>query len=148
MITFSLVTPLPPLSTRWWKVLGAELRRTLRYRNPRTIGIRRLSLKEMRQYNKRYRGKDRPTDVLSFEASAEMKRDDPGYLGDLLLCVEYAAHEAHRRGISLEEELARLVIHGVLHLVGYDHATVRDESVMFGLQEACLDRVLLCVNHS
>lgn len=148
MITFSLVTPLPPLSTRWWKVLGSELRRTLRYRNPRTVGIRRLSLKEMRQYNKRYRGKDRPTDVLSFEASAEMKRDDPGHLGDLLLCVEYAAHEAHRRGISLEEELARLVIHGVLHLVGYDHATVRDESVMFGLQEACLDRVLLCVNHS
>jgi probable rRNA maturation factor len=102
----------------------------------------------MQQYNKRYRGKDRPTDVLSFEASAEMKRDDPGYLGDLLLCVEYAAHEAHRRGISLEEELARLVIHGVLHLVGYDHATVREELVMFGLQEACLDRVLLCVNHS
>lgn len=148
MISFSLVTPLPPLSTRWWKALGSELRRTLRYRTPRTVGIRRLSLKEMQQYNKRYRGKDRPTDVLSFEASAEMKRDDPGYLGDLLLCVEYAAHEAHRRGISLEEELARLVIHGVLHLVGYDHATVREELVMFGLQEACLDRVLLCVNHS
>ena len=148
MITFSLVTPLAPLSSRWWKALGFELHRALRYRKPRTVGIRQLSLREMRKYNQQYRGNDRPTDVLSFEASPEMKRDDPGYLGDLLLCVEYAAAEARRLGIPLEEELARLVIHGVLHLVGYDHATVREESVMFGLQEACLDRVVLCVNPS
>lgn len=148
MITFSLVNPLPPLSSRWWRCLGTELHRALRYRRPRTVGVRRLSLREMQQYNNRYRGKDRPTDVLSFEATAETIHDDPGYLGDLLLCVEYAAAEAKRRGIPLEEELARLVIHGVLHLVGYDHATVREETEMFALQESCLDRVLLCVNRS
>ncbi len=148
MITFTLVTSLPPLSPRWWRYLGVELQRSLRYRRPRTVGVRRLSLREMQQYNSRYRGKDRPTDVLSFEASADMKRDDPDYLGDLLICVEYAATEAKRRGIPLEEELARLVIHGVLHLVGYDHATVREEAEMFGLQERCLDRVLLCIKPS
>lgn len=148
MITFSLVHPLPPLTAQWWRYLGVELQRALRYRRPRTVGVRGLSLREMRQYNNRYRGKDRPTDVLSFEATAEMRRDDPDYLGDLLICQEYAAIEAKRRGIPLEEELVRLVIHGVLHLVGYDHATAREEAVMFALQESCLDQVLLCVNRS
>lgn len=102
----------------------------------------------MRAYNKQYRKKDRPTDVLSFEASSEIKRDDPYDLGDILVCVEYARVQARRRGISTEEEVARLVIHGVLHLAGYDHATKRDESKMFALQESCLERVLLCVNPS
>lgn len=148
MITFFLVNALPPLSSRWWRCLGIEIQRMLRYRRPRTVGVRRLSLREIQRYNAQYRGKDRPTDILSFEPSAEMRRDDPDYLGDLLICVEYAAAEAKRRGISTEEELGRLVIHGVLHLVGYDHATAADERTMFGLQEACLERILLCVNHS
>ena len=147
MIAFLRQNELRQLSPRWWEWLGRECSRMLRYRTPREIGVRFLSLEEMRVYNMRYRKKDRPTDVLSFEASADMKRESPEYLGDLLLCPAYAAHEADRRGISHEEELARLVIHGVLHLVGYDHATATDEARMFAKQEACLERFLLCVNH-
>ena len=146
MITFLRQNEVRGLSDRWWMFLGRECARMLRYTKHREVGVRFLSLEEMRSYNRQYRKKDRPTDVLSFEPSAEHARVSPEYLGDLLLCEPYASHEAARRGLSTQEELARLVIHGVLHLVGYDHATSEDEAHMFAKQEACVERFLVCVN--
>lgn len=148
MITFFRQNELRGLSLVWWECLGRSCTSMLRYRTPREVGVRFLSLEEMRVYNARYRKKDRPTDVLSFEPTPDMKQESPEYLGDLLLCPAYAAHEADRRGIARDEELARLVIHGVLHLVGYDHATLVDEARMFAKQEACLSRFLVCLNRS
>ena len=68
-----------------------------------------------KELNREYRGKDRPTDVLSFPM------DDPVLLGDVVISIERAAEQAERYGFSEDEELARLLVHGTLHLLGFDH---------------------------
>ena len=80
----------------------------------------------MRTLNRRFRRIDRPTDVLSFPSGA------PGFLGDLVIDVPYAARQARRRGHSEEREIRILLAHGLLHLLGYDHE--RDDGAMFRLQ--------------
>lgn len=145
MISFSCVNTIPGIPASWWGLLGREISRTLRYRRPRVVGVQSLSLKDMQQVNKRYRAKDRPTDVLSF-ASEVQGRGEVWEMGDILLCPDYARHEAERRGVPFSEEMVRLVIHGCLHLSGLDHATKQEEEHMFGLQERCLERFFLCLN--
>lgn len=119
--------------------LSQSLTRGLKVRKTVDIGVRFVSLKEMQTLNKIYRKKDRPTDVLSFGTSKEelaaIPKKMPAYWGDLAICTDYAKEEAKRRGLTLREELLRLLAHGVLHLAGYDHATEEDEYQMFSLQE-------------
>ncbi|MFZ0661140.1 MAG: rRNA maturation RNase YbeY [Acidobacteriaceae bacterium] len=86
-----------------------------------TVSVLLTGDAEVRRLNREFRGKDRATDVLSFPAG-----DGPGrarIAGDLAISVETAAKEAERRGHSLELELRVLLLHGVLHLAGYDHET-------------------------
>lgn len=71
----------------------------------------------IQELNRDYRGYDKPTDVLSFPA------DQPDYLGDIVISVETAHRQAHRRGSNLRRELKVLTLHGLLHLLGYDHET-------------------------
>jgi probable rRNA maturation factor len=73
----------------------------------------------MRSLNRRYRGKDRATDVLAFPAGP----GTDGFLGDIVISVPYAAREARRRADTREREIDRLLLHGFLHLMGYDHET-------------------------
>ena len=141
MITYAFPSAPAVFPASVWRALGSEMARVLRYRRPRSIGLAWISLAEMRRLNRQYRQKDRPTDVLSFEAEAPEERKE-GYLGDLLICPPYAAAEAKRRGLHPHEELLRLVIHGTLHLAGYDHATLADEARMFALQERSLARII------
>ncbi len=86
----------------------------------------------MRELNKKYRGKDRVTDVLSFEAHEE------NYWGEIFLCRSYLRAQAREVGVAYDAEVARMTIHGTLHLLGYDHMKLRDEKIMFGLQEKYL----------
>jgi probable rRNA maturation factor len=72
------------------------------------------------QLNRDYRGKDRPTDVLSFSQREEGDPDDP-VLGDVIISIERAQKQALERGHLLGVELALLLVHGILHLLGYDH---------------------------
>jgi probable rRNA maturation factor len=87
----------------------------------------------MRDLNRRYRGQDRATDVLSFAAQDEAEGDQPAsieeqeFLGDIVVSVDTARLQAVEAGHSLERELDELVMHGVLHLCGYDHETDRGE---------------------
>lgn len=75
----------------------------------------------IRRYNRDYRGFDRPTDVLSF-------RGEDGYLGDILISSETAYNQARKsRTISFETNIHRLLLHGLLHLMGYDHETDEGE---------------------
>jgi len=94
----------------------------------------------IRAMNRRWLGRDRPTDVLSF------RLHDPGepVLGDIYLGIDQARRQAEERGIPLDEELLRLAVHGTLHLLGHDHpeGPEREESEMFRLQEALVSRVL------
>ena len=79
---------------------------------------------EIRSLNSQYRGIDRPTDVLSF---SQLEGDDlptgngPLLLGDIVISLERAREQARDLGVSMEDELHRLFIHGLLHLMGYDH---------------------------
>lgn len=91
----------------------------------------------MQRLNRDFHGCDRPTDVLSFGTAYE------NYLGDIVVCPDYAAKEARRRSISTHEELLRLVIHGVLHLKGLDHRTTHEEQKMFSWQERLLNQFLV-----
>lgn len=75
----------------------------------------------IRRLNREFRGKDKPTDVLSFPAAAEWARTPMA--GDLAISVETASREAELRGHSLEHELRILLLHGILHLAGFDHET-------------------------
>jgi len=74
--------------------------------------------KEVHQLNRDFRKKDKPTDVLSFLSS------DKGYLGDIVISVDTAFGQAKEYGTSQLEELTRLVVHGLLHLLGYEHEKV------------------------
>jgi probable rRNA maturation factor len=75
----------------------------------------------IRTLNRRYRGLDAPTDVLAFPA------ESPGLLGDIVISVPYASRQARRRGEPPAREIDRLLLHGLLHLSGYDHETDRGE---------------------
>lgn len=77
---------------------------------------------EIRELNGRYRNLDRPTDVLSFSLSeGEGAQHRGSLLGDVVISVETAGRQARVRHRGLEEEISRLLIHGVLHLLGHDH---------------------------
>ena len=75
--------------------------------------------RRMRELNAAYRGKDRTTDVLSFPAGADPV--EPRYLGDVVISTDTALRQAEQAGHSFEREVSELVIHGILHLCGYDH---------------------------
>src|ERR1700741_1626378 len=86
-----------------------------------------------------------PTDVMSFpmdelEPGGRPDGGEPGpsMLGDIVLCPEFAAAQAAKAGHSLDHEMALLTVHGVLHLLGYDHAEPEEEKEMFGLQNTLL----------
>lgn len=79
------------------------------------INVVFVSDKEIRELNRKYRKKDKVTDVLAFPMREE------GILGDIAISVETAKRNAKRFGVNYESELKRLVIHGVLHLLGYKH---------------------------
>ena len=79
---------------------------------------------EIHDLNRDYRGKDKPTDVLSFSQLESEYAHLSGSLGDLVISVERAAVQARQHKHSLEQEVLRLLIHGILHLFGYDHEKV------------------------
>lgn len=95
----------------------------------------------MAQLNEKWMGLDGPTDVLAFPMDELRPGDDdpePGLLGDVVLCPDYAAKQAREQGHDLAAELELLVTHGVLHLLGFDHADAEEEREMFGLQRDLL----------
>ena len=90
---------------------------------------------EMRKLNARYRRKNYPTDVLSFPA-AQGTPDGVRLLGDVIISVDKAKQQAKERGRSLDEEMTTLLIHGVLHLLGYDHErSAKDARIMGRLEK-------------
>ena len=94
------------------------------------VNILVTSNDELRELNRRFRGKDQPTDVLSFPALPELK---PRYAGDIAISAEVAAQNARVLGHSAAEEIKVLILHGILHLRGYDHE--RDSGKMARREE-------------
>ncbi len=92
--------------------------------------------------NRDFRHVDRVTDVLTFPAwEGEIPLSADGYLGDIMICYERAKEQAEEYGHSLLRELSFLAVHGVLHLLGYDHLTEADERVMREKQTQILDGI-------
>jgi probable rRNA maturation factor len=86
-----------------------------------------------RRLNRAYRGKDKPTNVLSFPASP-VERELGDALGDLVICAPVVAAEARAQRKPPPAHWAHMVVHGVLHLHGFDHETPREARVMEGLE--------------
>ncbi|MGA2141011.1 MAG: rRNA maturation RNase YbeY [Brevinematales bacterium] len=111
--------------------------------------------------NKQYRNKDCPTDVLSFSMQEDEGEDffeagsedmdgfeEPEILGDIIISTERSEKQAVEYGVTAEEELARLAIHGMLHLLGFDHEkSDEDEKIMFEEQDKYLDKFLQSYSH-
>ena len=94
--------------------------------------------------NQQYRGIAAATDVLSFPAEmppAEFMDDEPPYLGDLVIAFPYAAAQADSEGHPLQESIMLLVVHGTLHLLGYDHDTPENRAAMWAAQDAALTQL-------
>lgn len=100
-----------------------------------TISIAFISEKDMKRLNATWRNKDRVTDVLSF--GSDQKNEV--YKGEILLNYEQARRQAKEMNHSISDEVAFLMVHGVLHLFGYDHESPKDAKKMFPLQEKILD---------
>ena len=95
---------------------------------------------EIHELNKQYRGVDRVTDVISFalEDAHDVSLTDLRVLGDIYICIDRMKEQAIEYGHSETRELSFLTVHGLLHLLGYDHQTKEDEEIMFGLQRKIL----------
>jgi probable rRNA maturation factor len=120
-----------PASLRRWARVAAGNRRG-------ELGIRVVDSRESRALNGRWRGRDKPTNVLSFPASPDLRGRE---LGDLVVCAPVVAREAREQGKRLAAHWAHMVVHGTLHLLGYDHARAADAKRMEGRERALLARL-------
>lgn len=91
--------------------------------------------------NREYRGIDRPTDVISFalEDTEDIKYEDFRLLGDIYISIDKAKEQAIEYGHSFKREICFLAVHGLLHLLGYDHMVKEEEKIMFSKQELILN---------
>lgn len=103
-------------------------------RAPIPLTIRIVGAAESRVLNRTWRGKDKPTNVLSFPGDLDLARaqspEPMAFLGDLAICAPVVAREAREQGKDPKAHWAHMVVHGVLHLLGYDHEDDRDADVM------------------
>ena len=92
----------------------------------------------LRALNRQYLGVDAPTDVLSFPSGEADPETGETYLGDVIVSIPRAQLQAMAAGHKLEAEVQLLVVHGILHLLGYDHAETKDKVTMWGVQDRAL----------
>ena len=128
------------------KVKGVEskLLSKIAHRALEVLGLSKVELSialvsdaQIKRLNKLYRNKDKPTDVLSFPIGEKV--EDWLILGDVVISVDTAKRQAQELGHSLEEELKRLLVHGLVHLLGYDHELGgEEEKKFFELEEFVL----------
>jgi rRNA maturation RNase YbeY len=101
------------------------------------LSVELVGDRRMRTLNRRYRKKDRTTDVLAF-AMREAANPCPTLLGDVVISIPTAVKQAKAAGRSLDEELAVLLVHGVLHLCGYDHERGKREALRMRRRERAI----------
>ncbi len=121
--------PAPSSFRRWTAAALAVAGRA----TPAELSIRLVDAAEGRALNRRYRGIDHATNVLSFPVEMAPGPVTP-LLGDLVLCVPVLARESRQQGKTLHQHAAHLTIHGVLHLLGYDHQRPRAAATMEQLE--------------
>jgi probable rRNA maturation factor len=91
---------------------------------------------EIMHFNRHYLSRDHPTNVLAFAMrDGEEKQLHPDILGDVVISTETAQREARQRGVALDKEMALLLVHGVLHLLGYEHENTPEEAAAMEAKE-------------
>ena len=107
------------------------------------VNIIFVGLEEIHEINKTYRNVDRPTDVISFalEDTEDVTVYEERVLGDIYICLDKVHEQAKEYGHTEIRERAFLIVHGLLHLLGYDHMIKEEEKIMFGLQEEILNEM-------
>jgi probable rRNA maturation factor len=100
-----------------------------------------LDNEQMQALNLQYRGADVTTDVLSFPADFVDPENEKPYLGDVVISFPKCCEQAQSANLSTDEELILLVVHGVLHLLGYDHIKEHEKTHMWSLQAKILDQL-------
>lgn len=128
------------LESGWVGVLQTVAIKTLQHQGQSDQAALTIMLTDddaLHQLNLTYRNEDKPTDVLSFESGAQWP-DGTLYLGDIAISAPYASRQAEQHNKTVLEELRLLTVHGVLHLLGYDHATPAEEADMWRLQDEIL----------
>ena len=96
-----------------------------------------LTKSQIKNINRQFRKKNKPTDILSFGS------DDPNSLGELLICNEIIKRQARDHSHSIEAEMLYMLIHGVLHLLDYDHERSKKEDfLMMRVQDRCFEKLL------
>ena len=107
------------------------------------VNIIFVGLEEIHEINKAYRNVDRPTDVISFalEDTEDVTVYEERVLGDIYICLDKVHEQAKEYGHTEIRERAFLIVHGLLHLLGYDHMIKEEEKIMFGLQEEILNEM-------
>ncbi len=106
-----------------------------------SLSIHCIGDRRMRTLNHQYRGKDKTTDVLSFAAQEGESGFHTEELGDIFISVPQIRRQARSLRISEKEEFLRMLIHGILHILGHDHDTRAGAKKMFGMQEKLLNQV-------
>ncbi len=126
-----------------YSYLDKVINRTLKHEKVKNAYLSLIFVDEktIQDLNKKYRDIDKVTDVISFafEDNPDLVYNDIRVLGDIYICIPRMLEQAENYGHSSQRELAFLTVHGLLHLLGYDHQTKEDEEKMFGLQELILN---------
>lgn len=120
---------------------AAQTLLALGYEESRSIAVKLTGNKEIQKLNKAYRGIDKTTDVLSFENEYIDPENGEHFLGDIMISVETASSQAEANGNSLQHEIEMLLVHGILHLGGHDHATKKEKIRMATLQDQVLSKI-------
>ena len=112
-----------------------------------TVSINLVSQNEIKRLNRKFRSKNKATDVLAFPQFIPGMNTYRSHLGDILICPQIARLQAKKFGKSFQWEMANLTAHGLLHLLGYDHEqSKRDEKIMFRLQDEIIKTLRLLPN--
>ena len=126
-----------------YSFLNDVIKRTLKHEKVKksNFSIVFVDNEKIQYLNKNYRNIDRITDVISFafEDNERMVYNNVRFLGEIYICIPRMIEQAESYGHSETRELAFLTVHGLLHLLGYDHMTEEDEKEMFTLQEVILN---------
>src|SRR5258705_5211674 len=110
------------IESKQWVSIGEEMLEAIgKQRSSATIAF--VSDAGIRKLNRQFRGIDKATDVLSFPAASDYMQLSEVNLGDIAISAERAAAQAKENGLTFDGEIAQLILHGLLHLSGYDHET-------------------------
>lgn len=129
-----------------YRDLAVSIFKYLKITSNYIIEVNLVGDEEIHAINKAYRGKDAPTDVISFafldniNSEIAIKGDVPRLLGEIMISYETAKRQAENFGHSLQREMKFLFTHGILHLLGYNHETEEQERIMFALQDQILEK--------